>query len=195
LGRFNVSNALAAATAAVGVGAGEDAVAAALGTVPPIPGRFEVVGPDRADDGPVGVVDYAHTPDALEAALQTAREVAAGGRVVAVFGCGGDRDRAKRPLMGDVARRGADVAIVTSDNPRHEDPESIIAEVVGSGSGLIVEPDRRTAIRRAVDAAEPGDVVVVAGKGHERVQIIGDRALPFDDREVLAEALATTGDR
>ena len=195
LGRFNVSNALAAATAAVVVGAGEDAVAAALGTVPPIPGRFEVVGPDRADDGPVGVVDSAHTPDALEAALQTAREVAAGGRVVAVFGCGGDRDRAKRPLMGDVARRGADVAIVTSDNPRHEDPESIIAEVVGSGSGLIVEPDRRTAIRRAVDAAEPGDVVVVAGKGHERVQIIGDRALPFDDREVLAKALATTGDR
>ena len=193
LGRFNVSNALAAATAAVAVGAGEAAVAAALGSATPVPGRFEVVGPDPGAGGLLGVVDYAHTPDALEAALRTAREVASGGRVVAVFGCGGDRDRAKRPQMGEVARRGADVAIVTSDNPRQEDPEAIIADVVGSGSGLVVEPDRRRAIQRAVAAAEPGDVVVVAGKGHERVQVIGGRALPFDDHEVLAAALVAGG--
>ena len=121
--------------------------------------------------------------------LRTARELAGGGRVICVFGCGGDRDRGKRPLMGHIVAELADVGIVTSDNPRSEEPRAIVDEVLAGAPELEVELDRRTAIARAVELAEPGDVVVVAGKGHEQGQQIGEVVLPFDDREVAREAL------
>jgi UDP-N-acetylmuramoyl-L-alanyl-D-glutamate--2,6-diaminopimelate ligase len=137
-------------------------------------------------------VDYSHTPDSIENVLRAARELAVG-RVLVVFGAGGDRDRAKRPLMGAAAAKGADVAIVTSDNPRSEDPEAIIDQIAaGMAGGATVEriPDRRAAIERAVALARPGDVVVVAGKGHERGQeLAGGEKVPFDDVEVSREAL------
>jgi UDP-N-acetylmuramoyl-L-alanyl-D-glutamate--2,6-diaminopimelate ligase len=133
------------------------------------------------------LVDYAHTPGALESALESARELATG-RVICVFGAGGDRDRAKRPIMGQVVTELADIALVTSDNPRSEDPAAIAEDVV-DGLDLDVELDRRSAITRAVEAAQPGDVVVIAGKGHEQGQEIAGEKLPFDDREVAREAL------
>ncbi|HVE47065.1 MAG TPA: UDP-N-acetylmuramoyl-L-alanyl-D-glutamate--2,6-diaminopimelate ligase [Acidimicrobiales bacterium] len=195
-GPFNLANALCAATIARELGVPPPSVAAGLSSAAPVPGRFE-----RVDAGQpfTIVVDYAHTPDALEQLLTTARHMteATGprGRLVVVFGCGGGRDRAKRPLMGEVAARLADTAVLTSDNPRHEDPIAII-EDVRSGVGaafepaLLVQPDRRTAIEEAVAGARPGDVVVVAGKGHETGQTIGDETLPFDDREVARDAAA-----
>ena len=142
-----------------------------------VPGRF-----DRVDEGQrfTVLVDYAHTPGALETALDAARELAPTARIICVFGAGGDRDRAKRPLMGRVVAERADLAIVTSDNPRSEDPAAIAAEVVGD-RGLEVELDRRVAIERALESAREGDVVVIAGKGHEQGQEIGDRKIPFDD--------------
>jgi len=155
-----------------------------------VPGRFE-----RVDEGQPFevVVDYSHKPGALENVLRTARELATG-RVLCVFGCGGDRDREKRPLMGRIAADLADVAIVTSDNPRSEDPLAIIAEIVAGAEGeLEVEPDRRAAIARAVELARPGDVVVLAGKGHEQGQQFADVTLPFDDREVARELLRRLG--
>jgi UDP-N-acetylmuramoyl-L-alanyl-D-glutamate--2,6-diaminopimelate ligase len=189
-GAFNVSNALAALTTAVELGVDAADAAAALASAAPVPGRFESV--DAGQDFRV-VVDFAHTPDGIEQALRTAREVTPGGRVVAVFGAGGDKDRDKRPLMGAAAARWSDVVIVTSDNPRGEDPRAIAdAIVAGIGDAPIdvrVELDRRAAIALALDEARPGDIVVVAGKGHEQVQLIGDRALPFDDREVVREEL------
>jgi UDP-N-acetylmuramoyl-L-alanyl-D-glutamate--2,6-diaminopimelate ligase len=133
------------------------------------------------------LVDYAHTPGALETVLGAARELTRG-RVICVFGAGGDRDRVKRPLMGQVVTELADVALVTSDNPRSEDPAAIAAEVI-DGLDLEVELDRCRAIERAVDTAREGDVVVIAGKGHERGQEIGGRKLPFDDAEVVRDAL------
>ena len=136
------------------------------------------------------VVDYSHKPDALDNVLRTARELA-DGRVIVVFGAGGDRDREKRPLMGRVARDLADVAIVTSDNPRSEDPLAIIQDVLqGTGMDVEIDPDRRSAIARAVELAQPGDVVVIAGKGHEQGQEIGGEKIAFDDRDVAREALA-----
>ena len=156
-----------------------------------VPGRFEAV---RAGQ-PFGViVDYSHTPDSLENALRAARAVS-GGRVLVVFGCGGDRDRGKRPLMGAIGARLAERAFVTSDNPRSEDPLAIIDEIVAGVprerlDDLIVEPDRRAAIRLALAEARAGDLVVIAGKGHEQGQTIGDRRIPFDDREVAKELLA-----
>jgi UDP-N-acetylmuramoyl-L-alanyl-D-glutamate--2,6-diaminopimelate ligase len=150
-----------------------------------VPGRFEAV--DAGQPFTV-LVDYAHTPDGLENVLSSAREITAG-RLICVFGCGGDRDRGKRPQMGRVARRLADLAIVTSDNPRSEDPEAIIAEIM-DGVAMDAEPDRRAAIERAVSLARPGDVLVIAGKGHEQGQQFADRTLPFDDRTVAREALA-----
>jgi len=141
------------------------------------------------------LVDYAHTPDSLENVLTAARELTRG-RVLVVFGAGGDRDRGKRPLMGAIAARDADVAIVTSDNPRSEDPDAIIAEIVAGiddRAGVEVDADRRAAIRRAVELAEPGDVLVIAGKGHEQGQeFAGGRKEPFDDVAVAREALRAT---
>ncbi len=188
-GRFNVENALAAAAAARALGIGEEAIKQGIEAVDRVPGRF-----DRVDEGQpfTVVVDYAHTPGALEAALDAARELGRGGRVICVFGAGGDRDRAKRPLMGQVVAELADVSLVTSDNPRSEDPAAIAAEVV-DGLDLEVELDRRRAIERALESARAGDVVVIAGKGHEQGQEIGGRTLPFDDREVACEALRRLG--
>ena len=166
-----------------------ETLAGALADAGRVPGRFEPV-----DDGqPFAVlVDYSHTPDSLDNALRAARELAAN-RVIAVFGAGGDRDRGKRPLMGAIAAREADVAIVTSDNPRSEDPEAIIADVlagIDDRAGVEVDADRRAAIRRAVELAEPGDVVVIAGKGHEQGQeFAGGRKEPFDDVSEAREAL------
>jgi UDP-N-acetylmuramoyl-L-alanyl-D-glutamate--2,6-diaminopimelate ligase len=185
-GRFNVENALGALAAARLLGIEQDAVVRGLESVRSVPGRFEMV-----DEGqPFTVlVDYAHTPDSLENVLRAARELARQ-RLVCVFGCGGDRDRAKRPLMGDVVARLADIGIVTSDNPRSEDPLAIIEQVVaGRESELEVQLDRRAAIEQAIGRAEEGDVVVIAGKGHEQGQEIAGRKLPFDDREVARKAL------
>jgi UDP-N-acetylmuramoyl-L-alanyl-D-glutamate--2,6-diaminopimelate ligase len=185
-GRFNVENVLGTVAAGRLLGLADDAITDGVAAVTGVPGRFEAV-----DEGqPFTVlVDYAHTPDSLENVLRAARELAQG-RVLCVFGCGGDRDRGKRPVMGKIAAEGADLAIVTSDNPRSEDPLAIITEIVaGAGPGVDVEPDRRAAIERAVETAEPGDVVVIAGKGHEQGQEFRDRKIPFDDREVAREAL------
>jgi UDP-N-acetylmuramoyl-L-alanyl-D-glutamate--2,6-diaminopimelate ligase len=186
-GRFNVLNALGAVAVARELGVPDDVIAAALPHADRAPGRFE---PVDEGQGFAVLVDYAHTPDSLDNVLRAARGLTAG-RVIVVFGCGGDRDRGKRPLMGAVARDRADVVIVTSDNPRSEDPEQIIAEVLaGAGAGAQAVPDRREAIARAVGLAEPGDAVVIAGKGHERGQEIARGVkLPFDDVDVAREAL------
>jgi UDP-N-acetylmuramoyl-L-alanyl-D-glutamate--2,6-diaminopimelate ligase len=188
-GRFNIENALAAVAAARALGIGEKAIKQGVEAVERVPGRF-----DRVDEGqPFTVfVDYAHTPGALETALEAARELGRGGRVICVFGAGGDRDRAKRPLMGQVVSELADLSLVTSDNPRSEDPAAIAVEVV-DGLDLEVELDRRRAIERALELARPGDVVLIAGKGHEQGQEIGGRKLPFDDRQVAREALRRLG--
>src|SRR5881398_2760207 len=168
-GRFNAENALGALAASRLLGIDDDAIARGLEAIRGVPGRFESV----AEGQPFEViVDYSHKPDALESVLRTARELT-GGRVICVFGCGGDRDRGKRPLMGRIASELADVAIVTSDNPRSEDPDAIIAEILsGAVNEPEVEPDRRRAIGRAVEMAQPGDIVVIAGKGHEQGQEI-----------------------
>ena len=192
LGRFNAENVLGAVAAAWLLELQPQAVAEGVASVEEIPGRFE-----RLDEGqPFTVlVDYAHKPGSLERVLAAARELADGGRLVCVFGCGGDRDRGKRPLMGRIASQLSDVAIVTSDNPRSENPESIIEEILVGGDDLEIEPDRRVAIHRALEAALPGDVVVIAGKGHEQGQELADHTVPFDDREVAREALRRLGAR
>jgi len=196
-GHFNVENALAAIGACHALGVPDVAAAAALASAGRVPGRFEPV-----DEGqPFAVlVDYAHTPDSLENALGAARRLAEG-RLIAVFGCGGDRDREKRPLMGGIAARLSDACVVTSDNPRSEEPKAIIAEILAgitdSEAGEIeVEPDRRAAIALAFRAATPGDTVVIAGKGHEQGQeFAGGRKIPFDDRAVAREELRKLGAR
>ncbi len=186
LGRFNVENMLGTIAAARLLGIAEDAVATGIESVGGVPGRFETL--DEGQPFTV-VVDYSHKPGALENVLRAARELTAG-RVLCVFGCGGDRDAGKRPLMGRIASEFADVPILTSDNPRSEDP-AVIAEAVlaGMADEPEVELDRRAAIVRAIELAEPGDVVVIAGKGHERGQEVAGRVIPFDDREVASEAL------
>ena len=196
-GDFNVANALAALAAAHALGIGVADAAASLSSATQVPGRFEPI-----DEGQrFGVlVDYAHTPDSLENVLRAARRLTEG-RVISVFGCGGDRDREKRPLMGRAGAELSDLAVVTSDNPRSEDPEAIIAEILAGidDREVVVEPDRRAAIALALARAGDGDTVVIAGKGHEQGQEFeGGRKIPFDDREVAREelrALATGASR
>jgi UDP-N-acetylmuramoyl-L-alanyl-D-glutamate--2,6-diaminopimelate ligase len=190
-GATNLANGLAAATAALSLGVDEGDVVEGLAAAPPVPGRYEHVEAGQPFDV---VVDYAHTPDALEQLLVAAR--GRGGRVLVVFGCGGERDRDKRGLMGRVAATLADMVIVTSDNPRAEDPADIAAEVAGGAEGpgaVEVELDRRAAIHLALSRARPGDVVLVAGKGHEATQMIGRRVRPFSDRSVVVEELTALG--
>jgi UDP-N-acetylmuramoyl-L-alanyl-D-glutamate--2,6-diaminopimelate ligase len=191
VGGFNVENVLAAAATACAIGVPTSAIAAGLAAVRVVPGRLERVADDR---GVHVFVDYAHTPDALTRVLASLRDIApASARLVAVYGCGGDRDRQKRPLMGRAVAQGADVAVLTSDNPRSEDPAAIVADVLRGmpdDQRPFVELDRRAAIARALDEARAGDIVVIAGKGHEQGQQIGDDTLAFDDVAVARELLA-----
>lgn len=194
IGRHNVYNALAAAGLAYVLGFPAAAVAAGLQSAGRIPGRLERVA------GPAGVhvfVDYAHSDDALRRALETLRPLTRG-RLILVFGCGGQRDRSKRPRMAAVAEQWADVIVVTSDNPRDEAPDAIIAEILAGFTAaarrrVIVEADRAAAIEEAIRAGRAGDVVLIAGKGHERVQIVGGRRVPFDDADVARRAAALVG--
>jgi UDP-N-acetylmuramoyl-L-alanyl-D-glutamate--2,6-diaminopimelate ligase len=196
VGRPNVYNILAAVSAATALDVPAGAIERGLASLDGVPGRFQVV--SDANDEVTVVVDYAHTDDALRNLLETARPLTPG-RMITVFGCGGDRDRTKRPLMGAVAGRLSDLIVLTSDNPRGEDPNRIIEEVQrgitpdtrrDSAQRLLTIVDRHAAIAKAIELARPGDVVLVAGKGHEKYQVIGDRALPFDDVAVAREALA-----
>jgi len=190
LGVFNVENVLAAVASALLLDVDEDAIAAGIRAVTGVAGRFEAI--DEGQDFAV-LVDYAHTPDALETVLRAARPLG-DGRVVVVFGAGGDRDRDKRPLMGQVARELADTVVVTNDNPRSEDPIEIAEAILqGAGTDVEVDLDRRSAIESAIAGAGPGDVVVIAGKGHEQGQEVAGVVHPFDDREVAREALRARG--
>jgi UDP-N-acetylmuramoyl-L-alanyl-D-glutamate--2,6-diaminopimelate ligase len=185
-GGFNRLNAIGAALAARALGVGEDAIKAGIESLHGVPGRFESI--EEGQPFTV-IVDYAHTPDSLDNVIRAARDLS-GGRVVVVFGAGGDRDRAKRPLMGQVVSELADRAILTSDNPRTEDPEAILAEIASGALGeFIIEIDRRAAIERALAEAQPGDVVVLAGRGAEPEQELAMGKIPFDDREVAREVL------
>jgi UDP-N-acetylmuramoyl-L-alanyl-D-glutamate--2,6-diaminopimelate ligase len=203
VGEFNLDNILTAVGIALGHGIPASAIVTGLSRLRGVPGRLESVANEA---GVLCVVDYAHTPDALERALDVLRPLTKG-RLICVFGCGGDRDRGKRPLMGEAAATRADIALVTSDNPRTEKPESIIemilegvrragkpersaAELAQGHSGFHVEPDRGVAISRAVALARVGDVVLLAGKGHEDYQIVGAEKSHFDDREIAAAAFA-----
>jgi UDP-N-acetylmuramoyl-L-alanyl-D-glutamate--2,6-diaminopimelate ligase len=192
-GHFNVANALGAFAAAEALGVGGDIAAAGLARASRVPGRFEPV--DEGQDFAV-LVDYAHTPDSLENVLQAARRLTAG-KLIAVFGAGGDRDRDKRPKMGRAGAELSDLTVITSDNPRSEDPETIVAEVAAGAGGakaLEVVVDRREAIALALGRARDGDTVVIAGKGHEQGQEFEDgRKVPFDDREVAREELRKLG--
>ncbi|MCA1710105.1 MAG: UDP-N-acetylmuramoyl-L-alanyl-D-glutamate--2,6-diaminopimelate ligase [Actinobacteria bacterium] len=184
-GAFNVANAVCALATLAAAGVDLQAAACGIADLPGVPGRME-----RVDAGQpfLAVVDYAHTPEAVTTLLSTVRALTSG-RVIAVLGCGGDRDRAKRPLMGRAVAEGADVAVLTSDNPRSEDPRAILAEMAAGAPDATVEPDRRAAIALAVRIAGPGDAVVVAGKGHESGQEADGVVTPFDDRLVLREAV------
>jgi UDP-N-acetylmuramoyl-L-alanyl-D-glutamate--2,6-diaminopimelate ligase len=192
-GRFNVSNCLAAFAAAREVGIDDESIVAGIEGLAGVPGRLEPVQAGQPFDV---LVDYAHSPDSLENVLRAVRDLTAG-RVIVVFGCGGDRDRGKRPLMGETATRLADLSVVTSDNPRSEDPDAIMAHIEPGarkgGGAFLLQADRRTAIRLAIGEARPGDVVLIAGKGHETGQEFGDRTVAFDDREVAAEELRLAG--
>jgi UDP-N-acetylmuramoyl-L-alanyl-D-glutamate--2,6-diaminopimelate ligase len=198
VGRHNLANILGAAGGCLHLGVDREEVVRGVAALRAVPGRFEKIEAGQ----PFGVVvDYAHTPDALERTLQTARQFAAG-RVIALFGCGGDRDRGKRPIMGEAAARLAEVVVLTSDNPRSEDPAAILAEIeVGvaragtAAAEHVTIADRREAIAEALRRARPGDLVVLAGKGHETYQVLRDRTIPFDDRVVARDALAALGFR
>ncbi len=196
VGRPNVYNVLAAVATAVALDLPLAAIEHGIAALPGVPGRFEVV--SAAADGLTVIVDYAHTDDALRNVLETARPLTSG-RLITVFGCGGDRDRTKRPLMGAVAGRLSDLILITSDNPRGEDPARIIEDVQrgitpdtrkDSSQRILAIVDRRAAIVRAIELARPGDLVLIAGKGHETYQIIGDQVLPFDDAAVARDGLA-----
>lgn len=194
-GAMNLMNSLAAATTARELGINVADIAAGLESAPAVPGRFERI--DEGQDFTV-LVDYAHTPDGLSALLRSVKVLHDVERVIVVFGCGGDRDKMKRAMMGEVAVNLADKVVVTSDNPRSEDPQSIIASIVAGIPDhmrqrlLDTEVDRRRAIARAIGHARPGDVVLITGKGHETTQTVGDEVLPFDDREVAREILRST---
>ena len=196
IGRVNVYNILAAGVAAYARGCQSEAIAEGVRNLARVPGRFERVDCEQPF---TVVVDYAHTDDALRNLTSLAREFVkqAGGRVITVFGCGGDRDRSKRPLMGEAAGKGSDFVVLTSDNPRSEDPLAIINDaVVGlqrSGARYTTEPDRRAAIHLALGEARTGDIVLIAGKGHEQVQVTRAGTIPFDDRQIAADALRTLG--
>ena len=183
IGDFNVANALAAAATAWALGVEADTIAARIATMPQVPGRLEIV-----HERPTVLRDYAHTPDSLERAIAAVRPFTTG-RLIVVFGCGGDRDRGKRPEMGRIAARGADIAIVTSDNPRTEDPERILDDIEAGMRDVPHEriEDRRDAIARAIDLATGDDVVLLAGKGHETYQVRGTTRLAFDERQVVRE--------
>ncbi|HEU4746964.1 MAG TPA: UDP-N-acetylmuramoyl-L-alanyl-D-glutamate--2,6-diaminopimelate ligase [Gemmatimonadaceae bacterium] len=183
IGDVNVQNALAAAAAAFVLGVPPGEIAHRLGTVPQVPGRLEVI-----SNEPTVLRDYAHTPDALARALETARAFTRG-KLIVMFGCGGDRDKGKRPLMGEIAENGADAVIVTSDNPRTEDPDRIIDDIERGMRGAKHErvTDRRAAIARAIQIADDEDIVLLAGKGHETYQIRGTIAYPFDEKEIVKE--------
>jgi UDP-N-acetylmuramoyl-L-alanyl-D-glutamate--2,6-diaminopimelate ligase len=191
-GRHNIRNVMAAVAVALRMEISLDDVARGLARCPAVPGRLEEV-PNRG--GARIFVDYAHTPDALEAVLGSLRELARG-RLIAVFGCGGDRDPSKRPVMAEIGHRLADLVVLTSDNPRSEPPAQILADMTrglpaGPLHSVIVEPDRREAIRHAIELACATDIVIVAGKGHETYQIVGSREHPFDDRQVIRELVRT----
>jgi UDP-N-acetylmuramoyl-L-alanyl-D-glutamate--2,6-diaminopimelate ligase len=194
-GNFNVENCLAAFAAARAIGLEDGIAAEGIAALRGVPGRLETVEGAR---GFLVLVDYAHTPEGIRNVLRAARPLARA-RVIIVFGCGGDRDHAKRPLMGEAATSLADLTIVTSDNPRSEDPLAIIGQIEpgarGGGNAYEIEPDRRAAIEHAIGLARPGDVVVIAGKGHETGQEFADRTITFDDREVAADALRASGGR
>lgn len=183
IGEINVENSLAAAAAAYALGQSAETIAGRLNSVPQVAGRLEVI-----STHPTVLRDYAHTPDALERSLSIAREFTRG-KLIVVFGCGGDRDKGKRPLMGEIAERVADFAIVTSDNPRTEDPDSIIDDIEAGMRGSNHErvTERHAAIQRAIDIAEDGDIVLLAGKGHETYQIRGTTSYPFDEKEIVRE--------
>jgi UDP-N-acetylmuramoyl-L-alanyl-D-glutamate--2,6-diaminopimelate ligase len=183
IGDINIENALAAAAAAFAVGQEPAVIARRLATVPQVAGRLEII-----SRRPTVLRDYAHTPDALERTLKTARAFTRG-KLIVVFGCGGDRDKGKRPLMGEIAERDADCAIVTSDNPRTEDPDAIIDDIEAGMRSSKHErvTDRLSAIQRAIDLAEEGDIVLLAGKGHETYQIRGTTSYPFDEKEIVKE--------
>lgn len=190
LGVFNVENVLAAVASALLLDVDDDAIAAGIAAVGGVPGRFESI--DMGQEFTV-IVDYAHKPGALDTVLQTARQLG-DGRVIVVFGAGGDRDREKRRVMGEVARQRADLVVVTSDNPRSESPLAIIEEIVqGTGTDVEIDPDRASAIGLAIGQAQAGDVVVIAGKGHEQGQEVGGVVTPFDDREVARAVLGARG--
>ena len=186
LGDFNVANALAAAACALGLGMSLTQVAARLSTSPQVPGRMELL----SETPCVVLRDYAHTPDALQRALATLRPLTRG-RLVVVFGCGGDRDKGKRPIMGRIAAEGSDVALVTSDNPRTEDPVAIIDDIEQGMGGVahLRIVDRLEAIHTALGQARPGDTILLAGKGHETYQILGTEKVPFDEREIVRNAV------
>jgi UDP-N-acetylmuramoyl-L-alanyl-D-glutamate--2,6-diaminopimelate ligase len=194
VGRINVYNILAAIGAGIGLGLSNAVIENGIRNLHAVAGRFQ-----RVDFGQpfLVVVDYAHTDDALENLIRTARELNAKGRIITVFGCGGSRDRTKRPIMGEISGRLSDLSILTSDNPRQEDPLKIISDIVvgtqKSGGKYAIEPDRAKAIHMAVEEARSGDIVLLAGKGHEDYQIFADRTIHFDDREVAAKALGDRG--
>ena len=194
VGRINVYNILAAIGTGIGLGLSNEVIEAGIRNLKAVAGRFQ-----RIDQGQpfLVVVDYAHTDDALENLIRTARELNSKGRIITLFGCGGSRDRTKRPIMGETSGRLSDLSILTSDNPRQEDPLKIISDIVvgmqKSGGKYMIEPDRAKAIHLAIEEARPGDIVLLAGKGHEDYQIFADHTVHFDDREEARKALGERG--
>ncbi|MDH5437152.1 MAG: UDP-N-acetylmuramoyl-L-alanyl-D-glutamate--2,6-diaminopimelate ligase, partial [Gammaproteobacteria bacterium] len=189
LGRFNAENLLASMTCLLVMGLPFEDVLARLARIKTVPGRMERIAGTK---GPTVIVDYAHTPDALEHVLKAVREHCTG-KLICVFGCGGDRDQGKRPLMGEVAARLSDSVIVTDDNPRHEDPKKIVSGILSGMNNhepVLVEHDRAMAIRHAIEKADKHDLVLIAGKGHEDYQLIGDEKRPFSDRDYVKVLLA-----